>query len=199
MPRQTTKVTRTTLDMEPALIEPTNGTSFINHNTIISKRIMARSLAIFCEETFPRLRVPQLAVATLNQKQRQMDTADTAGQNHDAHYICSKTFVSLSFDCEPFIFQHEQTCQRIFHCICKRKTKASSLHPNVYEETERQERRHGLSHGTSPIHQLTKLEATPSVKNCVREDLQKQFTIRVTGTSSCQPQNQEERGFCKMV
>ena len=49
----------------------------------------------------------------------------------------------------PLFSQHEQTCRRIFRCIGKRETKATSLHSDVCEENWRQECRHGLSHSTS--------------------------------------------------
>ena len=43
-----------------------------------------------------------------------MDTADTTSQHHDALHSHSEQFVSLLCGCESFVFQHEQTCRRIF-------------------------------------------------------------------------------------
>ena len=43
-----------------------------------------------------------------------MDTTYTTGQHHDSHHIYLKQFISLFCSCESFIFQHEQTCRRIF-------------------------------------------------------------------------------------
>ena len=57
---------------------------------------------------------------------RQMDTADTTSQHNDAHHIYSMQFVSLFCGCESLIFQHEQTCQRIFRYIGLYEAKASS-------------------------------------------------------------------------
>ena len=74
--------------------------------------------------------------------------SDDTSPYYDAHHICSKQFVSLFSDCD-FFNQHEQTCRRIFRCICKRDTETSSLHRDDCEEIERQECRHGLSRSTS--------------------------------------------------
>ena len=53
---------------------------------------------------------------------RQMDIAD--------HHIYSMQLVSLFCGCESFVFQHEQTCWRIFRCVGKREAKASSSRSN---------------------------------------------------------------------
>ena len=81
--------------------------------------------------------------------QRQMDTADSTSQHHVAHNIYLKQFVIPFCGCQSFIFQHEQTCWSIFRCICKRETKASSLHRNDCEEVERPVCRYGLPRSTS--------------------------------------------------
>ena len=60
---------------------------------------------------------------------KKVHSPETDG-HHDARHIYSKQFVSLICYCESFGFQHEQTCQRNFRCICKRETKACSLHRN---------------------------------------------------------------------
>ena len=99
--------------------------------------------------------------------------------NADAHHICSRQFVSLYCCCESCIFQHEQTCWRIFRCICKRKTMARALHRNGCEEIERQECRYG-THAVSPSDN----DGGDSKREELCQQDPEQFTIIVTGASS---------------
>ena len=54
-----------------------------------------------------------------------MDTADPI-----VTHTTFKTNLSVSCAVVSFIFQHEQTCQKIFRYIGKRETNATSLHGN---------------------------------------------------------------------
>ena len=63
-----------------------------------------------------------------------MDTIDTVGQHHDSHHIYSQQCVSFFCMCDPFVFQHEQTCWRIVRYISQGETKASSLRSSDREE-----------------------------------------------------------------
>ena len=161
MPNHPTKVTWMTSIMEPSLIEPTSVTKCpkevhqsqhnhgrmdqINHGKVIGN-IVAGDIRKTCgtHQSTTNKEWPPWII-----HRRQMDTTDTSGQHHDAHHIYSKQFVSFFCSCESVIFQHEQTCRRIFRCICERETKASSLRSNNCEDIERQECRHGLSRSTS--------------------------------------------------
>ena len=134
-----------------------------------------------------------------------MDTTDTTGQHHDAQHIYKKQFVSPFCGCESFIFQHEQTCLRIFRCICKRKKQKPDHCTATIARTLKKTRTPTWTI-TQCLHQVTKLEATPSVQNCVSKNLIKlrvksklilrRTLMNTSGSSTIQqksfePQNQE--------
>ena len=114
--------------MERSLIEPTSRTNcsqevhqpqhnhgrmdLINHDKVIGN-IMGGDIPKTCG-THQSTTIGGGYLTSKDAFTRDRWTQLTTGQHHDAHHIYSKQFVSLIFDCESLIFQHEQTCRRPF-------------------------------------------------------------------------------------